>query len=146
VRSVALAIVLFAQPFFGAYIPHTPEQVRVAWTKPDPQYPLKVRVLTSDRHGHVHAGIVLTDSYGSGNLWGDPMVGFDYSSHCEGGFMHNESAGEFYQGKWKTQDRKIEILTMEPGRTYSEKCTIDVTLKPAPYSKENPPPKLVTAH
>ena len=58
--------------------------------------------------------------------------------------MHNDSPGEYYQGKWKTQDRKIEILTMEPGRTYSEKCTIDVTLKAAPYSKENPPPKLVT--
>jgi hypothetical protein len=145
VRSVALAVALFAQPFFGGFHPHTPEQPRVAWATPNAEYPLKVRVLSSDRHQSVSHGIVLTQSYGSGNLLSGPNVGFDYSSYCEGGFMHNAAAGEYYQGKWKTQDRKIEILVMQPGTTFSEKCTIDVSLKPAPYSKENPPPKLVTS-
>lgn len=117
----------------------------MAWTTPDAQYPLKVRVMTSDRHQNLLHGVLITDSYGSGNLLGSPNVGFDYLSHCDGGFMHNAAAGEFYQGKWKTQDRKIEILVKEPGRDYSEKCTIEVTLKAAPYSKENPPPKMVTS-
>lgn len=145
-RSVVLAVTLLAQPFFGGYRPHEPEHPRVAWTTPDAQYPLKVRVLSSDRHQNLLHGVVVTDSYGSGNLWGDPNVGFDYASHCDGGFMHNAAAGEFYQGKWKTQDRKIEILVVQPGLTHPEKCTIEVTLKPAPYSKDNPPPKLVTSH
>jgi hypothetical protein len=146
--SAVLAAAVLAQPLYGGHprAPITPEHPRVAWTKPDANYPLQVRVFSSDRQNHIHAGIIDTVSYGSGNLLGNPAVGFDYQSDCTGGFMHNASEGEYYQGKWKKQDRKIEILVMETGSNHSEKCEMDVTLKPEPYSKDNLPPKLVTAH
>ena len=122
------------------------EPPRVAWSTPNPEYPLKVQVLSSARSESHHAGIITTSSYGSANLLATPKVGLDYSSHCEGGFLHNGEAEEFYQGKWKKQDRQIEILVVQTGSTHPEKCTIDVTLKAAPYGKDNPPPRLVTAH
>lgn len=142
-RSAALVLALFLAPSLGGQMFH--EAPRVAFTTPNPDYPLKVRVLSSARHHSRHGGILYTDSYGSGNLLANPKVGFDYTSTCEGGFMYNAEGGEYYQGKWKKQDRKIEILVMETGQTRPEKCEIDVTLKAAPYSKDNPPPNLVTA-
>jgi hypothetical protein len=142
-RSAIIVLALLVVPSLGAQSQH--EMPRVTWTTPDPDYPLKVRVLSSARQEHRHAGIIYTDSYGSANILGTPNVGLDYTSSCEGGFLHNQESGEFYQGKWKKQDREIEILVVETGKSHPEKCKIDVTLKPAPYSKDNPPPKLVTA-
>ena len=143
-RSRALAVLLLAAPLLTAQRPH--DMPRVTWSTPNPDYPLKVRVLSSDRHQSRHSGLIYTDSYGSANLLGNPNVGLDYTSTCEGGFLHNQEGGEYYQGKWKKQDREIEILVVETGHTSPEKCKIDVTLKPAPYSKDNPPPRLVTSH
>jgi hypothetical protein len=144
-RSAFFALALFAAPFTGIRFPAQHEPPRVAWTTPNPDYPLKVHVLSSARTEHQHGGIVDTRSYGSGNLLGDTKVGFDYNSNCEGGFMHNAEGEESYQGKWKKQDRKIEILVVQTGSNHPEKCEIDVTLKAAPYGKDNPPPRLVTA-
>jgi hypothetical protein len=149
VRSAKLVFSLFAVSVFvaspaGGLQFHEPP--RVTWTTPDPAYPLKVRVFTSARSEGRHAGVVSTHSYGSANLLGTPAIGLDYSSDCEGGFMHNGEAGEFYEGRWKKQDRQIEILVVQTGKSKPDKCTIDVTVKAAPYSKDNPPPKLVTAH
>jgi hypothetical protein len=126
----------------GLGMPPDREPPHTAAMEPNPQYPLKVRVLSSDRT-HDRYG---TKSYGSGNLLQEPMVGFDYSSDCSGGFMHNGAQGEYYQGRWKKQDRKIEILTAETGSTHVDKCDIDITEKPKPYGPGNPPPRLVTAH
>jgi hypothetical protein len=142
-RSAVVVLTLFAAASLGAQ--HFHEMPRVVWSTPDPNYPLKVRVLSSDRQQERHHDLIYTDSYGSANILGTPDVGLDYSSTCEGGFLHNQEGGEYYQGKWKKQDREIEILVMETGQTRPEKCTIKVTLKPAPYTKDNPPPRLVTA-
>jgi hypothetical protein len=127
------------------------ESPHVAYMTPNADYPLKLRILSSERRSHRYrGGIESTESYGSGNLLGDgsgnDVKGFDYSTDsCVGGFMHNAQHGEFYQGKWKKQDQKIEILTVETGQTKPDKCTISVTLKDKPYGKDNPPPKLVTS-
>lgn len=119
---------------------------QVAYLKPMPDYPLHVHILTAERHSHHSHHILETESYGSGNLLGDEVKGFDWNANtCPGGFMHNAQHEEFYQGKWKKQDQKIEILTMEPGQTRPEKCTISVTLRDKPYGKDNPPPRLVTS-
>ena len=146
-RLAVVALVLFAQPFLHPHLPHEPVHARIAWTTPDPNYPLKVRILSADHHNEYHSsGIVDSTSYGSGNLWSEPKVGFDYKTDCPGGFTHNAAKDEYYQGRWKKQDRKIEILTVEVGSNHPEHCEIDVTLKSAPYDKDNPPPHLVTAH
>ena len=142
-RSAVLVFALLAAPFVGAQMFH--ETPRVAWTTPNPDYPLKVKVLSSARYQSRHSGIVYSNSYGSGNLLGSPNVGFDYTSDCGGGFLRNAESGEYYQGRWKKQDRKIEILEVETGQNRPEKCEINVTLKAAPYSKDNPVPRLVTA-
>lgn len=143
-RKTVLTLTLLAAAGLAAQAFH--EMPRVAWSTANPDYPLKVRVLSSDRHQERHGGLIYTNSYGSANLLGTPNVGLDYTSNCEGGFLHNQEGGEYYQGKWKKQDREIEILVVETGQNRPEKCKIDVTLKPAPYSKDNPPPRLVTAH
>jgi hypothetical protein len=142
-RSLVLVLALFVASGLGAQAFH--EMPRVTWSTPNPDYPLKVRVLSSDRHQERHSGMIYTDSYGSANILGNPNVGLDYKSTCEGGFLHNQEGGEYYQGKWKKQDREIELLVVETGQNRPEKCKIDVTLKPAPYTKDNPPPHLVTA-
>jgi hypothetical protein len=141
---VRSAILLFALLGQRHQLASSVEPPRVAWTTPNANYPLQVRILTSGRHSWWQFGMVHTQDYGSGNLLGSPQIGFDFNSDCDGGFLHNASAGEFYEGRWKTQDRKIEILMVRTGQTKPEKCTIDVSLKPAPYSKDNPPPHLVT--
>lgn len=142
-RSAVLVLALLAVPCLTAQRPH--EMPRVTWSTPNPDYPLKVRVLSSDRQQTRHSNLIYTNSYGSANILGNPNVGLDYTSTCEGGFLHNAEGGEYYQGKWKKQDREIEILVVETGQNHPEKCKIDVTLKAVPYSKENPPPRLVTA-
>jgi hypothetical protein len=140
----AILLLAFAAQFHhgGGGLPPEHEAPHTAATEPNPQYPLKVRVLSSDRT-HDRYG---TKSYGSGNLLQEPMVGFDYSSDCGGGFLHNGTKGEFYQGRWKKQDHKIEILTLETGSTHVDKCDIEITEKPKPYGPDNPPPRLTTAH
>jgi hypothetical protein len=139
VRSAILFLALTAQMHVGGLrVPRPVESPRVAATAPNPDYPLKVRVLGSART-HDKFG---THSYGVGNLLGGKPVGFDYTSDCEGGFLHNVQEGEFYQGKWKKQDRKVEILVQDPGNTHVEKCDVNVTLKAEPYGKDNPPPAL----
>jgi hypothetical protein len=142
-RSAVLVLSLLTASSLGAQAFH--EMPRVTWATPNPDYPLKVHVLTSDRHNERRSGMIYTNSYGSANLLGTPNIGLDYTSTCAGGFLHNQEGAEFYQGKWKKQDREIEILVVETGQNRPEKCKIDVTLKPAPYTKDNPPPHLVTA-
>ena len=142
-RSAILVVALLAVPCLTAQRPH--DMPRVAWSTPNPDYPLKIRVLSSDRQHAHHSNLDYTDSYGSANILGNPNVGLDYTSTCAGGFLHNAESGEYYQGKWKKPNREIEILVVETGHNSMEKCKIDVTLKPAPYTKDNPPPRLVTA-
>lgn len=103
--------------------------------EPNAEYPLKVHVINSSRHQDKYGA----RTEGSGNLLGEPEVGFDYHADCA--LLHNDHHDEFFQGRWKKQDKKIEVLTQQPGETNVEKCTLEVTLKAQPYTKENPAPK-----
>jgi hypothetical protein len=145
VRTPVLILALLVAPLLAVPSFAQNDHARIAWDTPNPDYPLKVRILTVDRQHHYHDHIEDTHSYGSGNLLANPDVGFDYSTYCPGGFVHNVLSGEFYQGRWKQPDRKLEILLVQVGSKQVEKCTVNVTLKPAPYTHDNPRPHLVTA-
>ena len=144
-RTAVLTFTLLAQLTLGACAFAQQDPPRVAWSTPNPAYPIKVRILSSDRHNSHHSGIYDTQSYGSGNILATPAVGFDYNSNCSGGFVHNAGEGDFYQAKWKQPNAKLEILIVQTGSNHPEKCTVNVALKPAPYTRDNPPPHLVTA-
>ena len=130
-RSAVLVLALLAVPCLTAQRPH--DMPRVTWSTPNPDYPLKVHVLSSDRHQERHGGLNYTNSYGSANILGNPNVGLDYTSNCEGGFLHNQEGGEFYQGKWKKQDRRLELLMQRIGSNHLDKCDLDVSYKAQPY-------------
>jgi len=118
-----------------------PEHVdpSVAASEPNPEYPLRLFILTAKRDQDKYG----PHSYGSGNLLGDKPLGFDYKAPCK--FLHSMNGDPGYQGKWKKQDKSVEILLQAPGQTHVEKCTLSVTMKSEAYSKDNPPPPLPTA-
>ena len=102
-----------------------------ASTVPNPDYPLHIRVLSQGERVHNQFG---THSFGRADLLGSPIRGMDYSFDCGSGFMWNQS-GEYYQGRWKKPDQKIEILIQRIGSNHVDKCDINVTMKPEPYGK-----------
>ena len=118
------AILLFAM--MGQY-----EAPGVASTAPNPDYPLHIRVLSNQRT-HNRFGY---HGFGRADLLGPTIRGMDYTFDCERGFMHNEHRDEFYQGRWKKPDQKMEILIQKVGSDHVEKCTLEVTLKDAPYGR-----------
>ncbi|HEY5328929.1 MAG TPA: hypothetical protein VIJ79_03515 [Acidobacteriaceae bacterium] len=135
-----LLLFAFLGQHHGLSLAREPVPPSVAATTPNDAYPLKLHILNSMRTTN-RSGV---HGYGSGNLLGTPAIGFDYNYDCEYGFLHNAQKDEFYQGKWKTPNRKIELLTQQMGNNHVDKCTINVTLKSAPYSKDNPPPRMPT--
>jgi len=113
----------------------------VATTTPNPEYPLHLRILSSQRSNNrfgVHG-------FGHGDLIDAQIRGFDYTFDCSVGFLHNEHPDEFYMGRWKKPDQKIEIMVQKVGSTHVDKCDINVAMKPEPYGKypksmTQPPP------
>ena len=124
-------VLLLAFVHMSLHVPagHTPPAGPA--TEPNPAYPLHVRILSAERqedHSGVHGS-------GRGDLLGPQPLGFDYTYICETGFLHNASADEFYQARWKKQDQKMEFLLQPLGSTHIEKCDVNVTMKTAPYGK-----------
>jgi hypothetical protein len=106
----------------------------VASTVPNPEYPLHIRVLSQGERVHNRFGV---HSFGRADLLGNPVRGFDYAFDCYAGFLHNAN-GEFYQGRWKKPDQKIEILVQRVGSNHVDKCELNVTLKAEPYGRYGP--------
>jgi hypothetical protein len=107
-------------------------------TTPNKDYPLKLHFLDGEAgvSGFSSVGV------GSGNLLGEHSVGFDYTYKCDQGFEQTPDPEAFYQGKWKKQDKEIEILTKEPFSDKTHKCKLDVGMRTAPYTDDNKPPPL----
>jgi hypothetical protein len=126
-----IALLLFALviPATAAHAQRMPPGT--ASTVPNPDYPLHIRVLSQGERVHNQFG---THSFGRADLLGDPIRGMDYSFDCMSGFMWNQ-AGEYYQGRWKKPDQKIEILVQRIGSNHVDKCDINVTMKSEPYGK-----------
>ena len=97
-------------------------------TAPNLQFPLHVEVLrtqaTADRTG--------SRGFGRGNILGSPDKGIDFTYECSAAIL-NTNKNEFYQARWKKQDRRLELLMQRIGSDHLDKCDIDISYKPQPY-------------
>ncbi|HZL25465.1 MAG TPA: hypothetical protein VFC39_02925 [Acidobacteriaceae bacterium] len=120
------ALLLFAFLF-----PHTVSPPSGPALTPNAQYPVHVHLFlakASGSDGSYHG-------FGRGDILGASPQGFDYSFSCSEPFLANGVSREFYQGKWKKQDQKLEILMQRIGSDHLDRCDLQVALKPKPYGK-----------
>ena len=90
----------------GAVPPYVPA------VNPDPNFPLRVHLLTA-RFGGLANNY---HGYGSGNLLGDrAALGFDYGFECDVPFVPNQTPDETYQARWTNSQYGLEILMAEVG-------------------------------
>ena len=98
-------------------------------TTPNPAYPVHVQVLltkaNSDQYG--------ARGFGRGNILGAPAKGIDFTYDCSTPFLNN-GPEEFYQARWKKPNQQLELLMQRIGSEHFDKCNINITYKPAPYS------------
>jgi hypothetical protein len=45
----------------------------------------------------------------------------------------NTGKNEFYQARWKKQDRQLQLLMQRIGSDHLDKCDLDVSYKAQPY-------------
>jgi hypothetical protein len=104
---------------------NTPDGPAVA---PNSQFPLHVEVLvtqaSADRSG--------SRGFGRGNILGPPEKGIDFTYECSEAIL-NTNKNEFYQARWKKQDRRLELLMQRIGSDHLDKCDIDIAYKAQPY-------------
>ena len=105
------------------------EDPEVAFTDPDPDYPVHLHVLTTFRR----YGAGRTDGYGTANLVGGKPQGVDYTYSCAHGFLVNTQADESFQGHWVKPGQRLEILLQRIGSDRVDRCELRVTVKDAPY-------------
>lgn len=100
-------------------------------TNPNPQFPLHVEVIqtqaTARRNG--------STGFGRGNLLGSPAKGIDFTYECSAAIL-NTNKNEFYQARWKKQDRRLELLMQRIGSDHLDKCDIDISYKAHPYKSQ----------
>ena len=97
-------------------------------TAPNPEFPLHVAVLQTQ----ANAGRDGSRGFGRGNILGTPDKGIDFTYQCSAAVL-NTGKNEFYQARWKKQDRKIELLMQRIGSDHLDKCDLDVSYKAQPY-------------
>jgi hypothetical protein len=106
----------------------------VAFTEPDPYYPVRLHVITTDRE---QFGI--GSGYGTANLLGsgpsDPARGAEFSYSCGHGFLPNSQLDGFYEGHWVEPDRRLEILLQRTGSDKVDRCQLRIT-QPLPFRAE----------
>jgi len=111
-------------------------QVRVGGPTPgqDPNYPLRVRILTrnTDRGPY---GIRM---WGRADLFGGTLAeqGFDYESTCDELVMVTHG-DERYSARWKKQDRELEMLLSKVGSGKANKCSVKTDLQQFTYEFED---------
>jgi hypothetical protein len=125
------SLLLFALIVPATVLPAQHVAPGTASTVPNPAYPLHIRVLMQGERVHNQFGV---HSFGRADLLENPIRGMDYSFDCYSGFMYNQP-GEYYQGRWKKPDQKMEILIQRIGSNKVDKCDLNVTMKPEPYGK-----------
>lgn len=97
-------------------------------TATNPQYPLHVEVLVTQ----ASAGATGSRGFGRGNILGPPEKGIDFTYECSAAILNNNK-NEFYQARWKKQDRRLELLMQRIGSDHLDKCDIDIAYKAQPY-------------
>jgi hypothetical protein len=93
------------------------------------KYPLKVEVIMTKANDSSRGA----RGFGRGNLVGEPSRGIDFTYECGTAFL-NTNPGEFYQARWKKDDRRLEILMQRIGSSKTDTCDIDIAYKAAPYA------------
>jgi len=73
------------------------------------------------------------EGYGRGALLGPSPQGLDYTFSCAQPFLHNPGKAEFYQGRWKKENQRLEILMQKVGGDKEQKCELKTSVKPQPY-------------
>jgi hypothetical protein len=114
----------------GAVPPYVPA------VNPDPNFPLRVHLLTA-RFGGLANNY---HGYGSGNLLGDrAALGFDYGFECDVPFVANQTPDETYQARWTNSQYGLEILMAEVGvaQPREHTCTLRLATKKRPFEPAN---------
>jgi len=97
-------------------------------TAPNPQFPLHVEVVQTQ----ATAGRDGSRGFGRGNILGTPDKGIDFTYQCSSAVL-NTGKNEFYQARWKKQDRQLQLLMQRIGSDHLDKCDLDVSYKAQPY-------------
>lgn len=97
-------------------------------TTPDLQYPVHLQIMMTKANGSFRG----FSGFGRGNILGPPLQGVDFTYNCSTPMLDN-GRNEFYQARWKKQDRKLEILMQRIGSDHVDKCDLEVALKNVPY-------------
>jgi len=92
------------------------------------EYPVHLQILLTKANGNRYG----FSGFGRGNILGPPVQGVDFTYACSTPMLDN-SHNEFYQARWKKQDRKLEILMQRVGSDHLDKCDLDIALKSVPY-------------
>jgi hypothetical protein len=108
-----------------------------AYAKPDREFALHLHVIHASRSYHyVNGRLTRVKQTGVANLLTDPSVGITYGTTCGVGFSssHNDT---FYEAKWKKPNEQLEILVVDDGKTDPHVCTLDVVVRPEPYTHDD---------
>jgi len=92
-------------------------------TAPHADYPVHVR-LTIAKGGQKATAFV---GYGKGEIMGDQPQPFSFTYTCEAA-LPASGADEFYQGRWKTPNLKLDVLTSRPGSTHVDHCELEIAI------------------
>jgi hypothetical protein len=110
-------------------------QVSVGGPTPgqDPNYPLRVRILTRN----ASRGPNGLRMWGRADLFGGAQAeqGFDYESTCDEVVMVTHG-DERYSARWKKQDRELEMLLSKVGTGKATKCSVKTDLQQFTYEFE----------
>ena len=128
-----LAFAMLGQVIRGPRPIYTPVAPYVPSTEQFEDYPVQVRIL--DTHSRFVRGEYI--GYGRADVLGTAPLGADYSYSCTEPFKSNDLHGEFYGGKWKKPEEKLEIILQEVGSKHTTLCTLKVTLKPVAYAPDS---------
>ena len=100
----------------------------------DPNYPLRVRILTRNT-SRGRDGLRM---WGRADLFGGALAeqGFDYESTCDEVVMVTHG-DERYSARWKKQDRELEMLLSKVGSGKAYKCSVKTDLQQFVYEFED---------
>jgi hypothetical protein len=134
---LSAAVAASAQPIFRLP-PPAPTTVApdVPAANPDPNFPLRVHLLTA-RFGGIGGRY---HGYGSGNLLdANGAAGFDFGFECDVPFVPNQSPDETYQARWARSQYKLEILTNEVGVSQPREhtCELRLAFEDQPFEPAN---------
>jgi hypothetical protein len=120
-------VLRYPRPIYTPIAPYVPA------TEQFEDYPVEVRIL--DAHWRFDRGEYI--GYGRADVLGATPLGADYAYSCGEPFKSNELHGEFYGGKWKKPEEKLEIILQQVGSKHTTLCTLKVTLKSVAYAADS---------